>query len=283
MFFILEEKMNLVYNKFMHNSWFKTTSGTYINKTCSYILSGFNDPTTLDHLLEFELKGQFPVFRIENPTPALHKDFPYLKNRYNLDLWDLCWNSLNLGGLCWLLDKNFPLSHGKVCDIIHQLKNANSQLLALAESEQFKDFILKFTKTIAGQKSFNSPQDQEPISIAYEIASCCPDSVAEALINAYAPECFTDLRLLNSKRLDLALNLYGEKFPLIHNIIKYEKNLLNGPKTISKAMEKKSINFVPMKNYLKPWNKFLVLVQNYSSKHLNLALWSDKRKALLWI
>lgn len=208
----------------MNTIWFKTTSGTFINKICSYILSGQGEPTVLNHLYESELKSNFPVFRIENPTTQLYQEFPYLKNRSNLDLWDLSWHCLNIQSLLWLLEQKFPVSQGKLNDLIHQLKNPNATLTNLQAKGDFKKLLIKLIDYYKVQnKDFvTSAQDRQKISLEYELISACSKPIANELIKELPPKNFLDLRFLKQEQLNLALSLYSAQFPLIHNIMTYE-------------------------------------------------------------
>jgi hypothetical protein len=204
-------------------TWFKTVNNIYCNKICQYITQGLAETETLNHLLEFELKGKIPSSLIvENPSKEFIQQIPQFRGKSYFSFWDIGLAYKNYKFLNWLMTQpSFELSEVNAHQFIdfHLVKIKEQKC-----SPELKEFILQFISFYTKKFSkFVNHQDKVPTSLIYHMAPSLPEELAKELLSSNPPDGFSDLRLLPEDLYQTVWQKYKGAFPLLSNIETYEK------------------------------------------------------------
>lgn len=218
---------------------FSINQEQYCDKICNYILSKEFDPKVLTVLYQLELNSTLSKIKVETKDIKLAKTL-----KLNLrtakagvftsttDLLDLAIKGKNWGAFLWVLNQNYPLTRKQLVSLTEQIPVQKD--IALPLKLEILQVLVNRYVVSEGIKFENLP-DEVPVSYPYAIAfyanTSSPDNdhneeIEKEIVEKYIPFSFSDLRTLKKRSsMKLVLEKHGDKFPLVGNILKYEKKV----------------------------------------------------------
>ena len=217
---------------------FSVNEDQYCDKICNYILSKEFDPKVLSVLFELELKSNLSKIKVETRDIKMAKTLKLSLRTAKAgiftsttDLLDLTIKAKNWGAFLWVLSQNYPLSRKQLVSLTEQIPTQKDIPLPL-KLEILQVLVNRYVVS-EGIKFENLP-DEVPVSYPFAIAFYAnyknenehQEEIEKEIVEKYIPFSFSDLRTLKKRSsMKLVLEKHGDKFPLVGNILKYEKKV----------------------------------------------------------